>query len=385
MEALGQKLSREPFTSGNSIDLLENGPATYAAMTGIIAAAKTRIDMESYEFDADEGLKFADLLLAERRKGVEVNLIYDAWGSLGTPDALFKRLREGGVRVLEYNPLDPLTTSPIDFNKRDHRKLLGIDNQVAITGGVNISRVYEIRHANAVAPRDPDEMSWRDTDVVIRGAVVDQFDRMFMKTWQEQKGEPLPQPPPAVSETPGGAVVQALDGAPDDDRPLIYRTLVVAITLARTSIHLTTGFFVPTPDLARLLEDAARRGVDVEIVVPAESDSEMAVAAGRSDYGELLEAGVKIFERQGRVLHAKTAVVDHAWATIGSSNLDWRSVIFNNEIDAVVIDQHFGDVMEAMFAQDLAHSKQIDLATWRARPLLERLREFEADLVATLL
>jgi cardiolipin synthase len=148
---------------------------------------------------------------------------------------------------------------------------------------------------------------------------------------------------------------------------------------------LTTGFFVPTPDLARLLEDAARRGVDVEIVVPAESDSEMAVAAGRSDYGELLEAGVKIFERQGRVLHAKTAVVDHAWATIGSSNLDWRSVIFNNEIDAVVIDQHFGDVMEAMFAQDLAHSKQIDLATWRARPLLERLREFEADLVATLL
>uniref|UniRef100_UPI0005C16416 phospholipase D-like domain-containing protein n=1 Tax=Muricoccus aerilatus TaxID=452982 RepID=UPI0005C16416 len=178
---------------------------------------------------------------------------------------------------------------------------------------------------------------------------------------------------------------QAIDGAPDSDQPLIYRTLLATIALAQKSIHLTTGYFVPTPDLARALTDAARRGVDVQIVVPGQSDSSVAIAAGRAAYGDLLEAGVRIHERQGKILHAKTAVVDGAWSAIGSSNLDWRSAVWNNEINAIILGREFGERMEALFRQDVAASRAVDLVAWRRRGLDQRLQELQAKLVETLL
>jgi len=150
-------------------------------------------------------------------------------------------------------------------------------------------------------------------------------------------------------------------------------------------VHLTTGFFVPTPDLVRALEAAARRGVDVQVIVPGHGASDAAVAAGRLKYGDLLEAGVGLHEFQGRVLHAKTAVIDGAWSAVGSSNLDWRSTVWNNEIDAVILGADFGRQMEAMFRADIAASKTIDLAGWRRRGLGERVRELRAKLVEELL
>jgi len=180
-------------------------------------------------------------------------------------------------------------------------------------------------------------------------------------------------------------LVQAIDGAPDNGQPLIYRTLLATIALARTSVHLTTGFFVPTPDLKRALEAAARRGVDVQVIVPSRNTSEAAVAAGRAKYGDLLEAGVKLHELQGRILHAKTAVIDGAWSAVGSSNLDWRSTVWNNEIDAIILDAGFGAEMEAVFRADVAASNTIDLASWRRRGLGERVRELQAKLVEELL
>ena len=206
-----------------------------------------------------------------------------------------------------------------------------------------------------------------------------------METWREQRGPSIPEPPATPGLVRGSALVQAIDGAPGDGRPLIYRTLVAAIMLARKSVHLTTGFFAPTPDLAHVLKDAVRRGTDVEIIVPAHSDSSMAIEAGRARYEDLLEAGVKIYERQGVVLHAKTAVIDGVWAAVGSSNLDWRSVLWNNEIDAVILDQPFGARMEVMFQDDVAASRPINLQTWNARPLAERLQELEASLIESLL
>ncbi len=312
-----------------------------------------------------------------------MNPIYDAWGAAGTPAALFDRLRKGGVRVLEFNPLRPNERVPVELNKRDHRKLLCVDGRVAITGGVNISSVYE----NTPKPRgtDPGQQAWRDTDVRIEGPVVAQFEHYFMETWRQQRGPALAEPPPTPATQPGTTVVQAIDGAPDSEQPLIYRTLLAAITLSQRSIHLTTGFFVPTPDVARALIAAARRGVDVELVVPGLSDSSAAVAAGRAKYGELLEAGVKIHERQGRILHAKTAVVDGAWSAVGSSNLDWRSTVWNNEIDAIILGTEFGGQMEAMFADDVRASHTITLGAWRRRGLGERVQEIRAKLVETLL
>ena len=383
MREEGERAARKPFLPGNRADLLIDGPASFAALAGAINAAAVRIDMESYEFDPQAGGQFAALLLAARARGVSVNLVYDGWGAFGTPEAVFERLRQGGVRVLKYNPLGPNRRVGINLNKRDHRKLLCVDGRVAITGGVNISRVYE-NLPGRPAPT-PDDAAWRDTDVRIEGPVVAQFEHYFAETWRDQHGAPLAPPPPTPSTPRGDLLIQAIDGAPGNGHPLIYRTLISAIALSRHSVHLTTGFFALTQDLARALRAAARRGVDVQIVVPARNTSNAATEAGRASYEDLLADGVGIHERLHRVLHAKTAVIDGTWSAIGSSNLDWRSVVWNNEIDAIIIDRGFGARMEALFARDVAASRTIDLAAWRGRPLAERVREWSARLVQVLL
>jgi cardiolipin synthase len=369
-----ERIAQWPFVGGNAVELLRDGPATYAAMTAAITAAKQRVDMESYTFDTAEGGKFAELLLAKRAEGVDVDLIYDAWGSLGASSAMFARLRQGGVRVLEVHPLGPIHA--LDFNRRDHRKLLVTDAAVAITGGVNISEVYETPRAD-----DPNALPWRDTDVRIEGPAAAEFERAFLSTWRRQKGGPIPEPPPTPEARPGDTRVLAIAGDPNTQRPLIYRALLVAITLARSSIHLTTGFFAPPPDLLHALERAARSGVDVRLVVPAHSTNEPAILAGRADYEDLMEAGVHIYERQNVVLHAKTAVIDGAWSAVGSSNLDERSVVFNNEIDAVILGSAFAQKMEAMFGDDIAASREIDPRQWAERPFTERLDEWWARLL----
>ena len=383
MREQGERFAHVPFLTGNHVELLIDGPASFAALAAAIRSARTRVDMESYEFDDIAGGAFADLLLAARRRGTEVNLIYDAWGANETKPELFDRLRQGGVKVLEYNPLRPNARVPIKVNARDHRKLLCVDGRIAITGGVNISRVY--RNTSRHAAADPDDEAWRDTDVRIEGPVVAQFERYFIETWRQQKGPVIADAPPAPPANPKGVTVQAIDGAPDNGQPLIYRTLLAAIALAQASVHLTTGFFVPTPDLMQALEMAAKRGVDVQVIVPGRSTSDAAVAAGRSEYGRLLQAGVKLHEFQNRILHAKTVVIDGAWSAVGSSNLDWRSTVWNNEIDAIVLSAEFGERMEALFQADLSASKAIDLAAWQRRGLGTRLRELKAQAIKHLL
>lgn len=275
--------------------------------------------------------------------------------------------------VLEVNPLRPNARVPLDLNHRDHRKLLVVDGTVAITGGVNADGVYGNRPGTHTT--DPAKMAWRDTDVRIEGPTVAQFQQIFLQTWREQKGPPLDPPPPTPADRQGEAKVQALDGTPE-----LYDTTLAAISLAWRSVHLTTGYFVPTPELAYVLKRAVRRGVDVEIVVPGSSDSALAMAAGRASYEDLLEAGMRIFERQGEVLHAKTAVIDGTWCMVGSSNLDWRSAVLNNEVNAVVLHRHLGDELEALFRTDLAAFREINRRDWTSRPLGERFDEWGARL-----
>ncbi|HTZ69525.1 MAG TPA: phospholipase D-like domain-containing protein [Acetobacteraceae bacterium] len=381
-QSWGEHIAGRPFIAGNNVTIKRNGRQALPALAATIGAARTRIDMESYEFDEDEGARFGALLLQKRRDGLQVHLIYDGWGALGSA-ALVQKLRTSGVTVLNYNPLGLNPRVPIDLNDRDHRKLLVTDGAVAVTGGINITRVNTNRKQPGVT--DPDEMAWRDTDVVVQGPAVAEFQRLFLQTWQLQHGPPLP-PPPATPQTPRGeALVQAIDGTPAAGRPDIYRSLLVAITLAERTVHLTTGFFVPPPDLSGVLQDAARRGVEVSLVLPGHSDSPFALAAGRDTYGPLLHAGVHIYERKGVVLHAKTAVIDGVWSAVGSSNLDWRSVLFNSEIDAVILDRDFGKEMEAMFADDVAQSRIIDPAAWARRGVGERLWEWSASLWSRLL
>lgn len=378
----GEETAGEPFVPGNSVHLLRDGPASYAAMRQAILGARRCVEMESYTFDQGEARAFADLLLETRRRGVDVHLIYDAWGSIGAPAALFDTLRAAGVQVLEFSPIDPGAVVENLVDRRDHRKLLVVDGRVAITGGVNVSDVYLRRSAAA----GHDGAPWRDTDIRVEGPVVAEYQKRFRQTWEQQKGPILHQAladPPAPAA--GDLQVQVVANTPAAKEHTVYRGLLVALALARHSARLTTGFFAPTPDLLEALRAAARRGVEVELLVPSRSTSDLAIKAGRSYYEDLLEDGVRIYEFQGRVLHAKTVVIDGDWSTVGSSNLDWRSVVFNNEINTVILSREFGGELEAMFHDDLGQAKAIDLASWKHRRFAERFNEWKARLFEVVL
>jgi cardiolipin synthase A/B len=385
LRAEDEHISHLRFHGGNRVTLLASGDGADDAMEQAIGAATTRIDMETYTFDPDRQAPFAKLLLDKSAEGVDVYLIYDAWGSVDVPARLFQALRAGHVHVLEFNPLGPNLRVPVDLNDRDHRKLLVVDGKIAFVGGVNISPVYHNPPPPPGSPENADTLPWVDEDVRIEGPAVAEFEHLFQQTWHEQNGPPMATPPAPLAQKPGSALVEAVAGTPGKHRTAIYQTLLLAIAQAHDSVQLTTGFFAPTPELLHTLERAARRGVDVSLIVPDHSTSWLTIAAGRADYGALLKAGVHIMERQGAVLHAKTALIDGDYAIIGSSNLDWRSVVYNNEIDAVVIDQTFGRELAAQFAQDAARSRTITLPDWENRPLAERLRELVAKMVEPLL
>ena len=387
--AFEQAIVGSPLVVGNDVVLLENGEATYAAMFAAINAATDHINIESYIFEDDEvGQQFADALIAKQLQGVQVNLLYDSVGAWGTPPEFFDRLRQAGIAVLEFNPVNPLVAKKAwEINHRDHRKLLVVDGQVAFLGGINISNVYSSGSSPSASHGSHNtEAGWRDTDVQIKGPAVAEFQRLFIETWQKQRGHPLAEktyfPPLTVQ---GREIVRAIGSTPDDPYSLIYLTLMSAIANAQKQILITNAYFVPDPQLVEELLAAAARGVDVQLILPGNSDSALVLQAGRSHYATLLAGGVKIYERQAAVLHAKTALVDGVWACVGSSNLDWRSALDNDEINAVILGRAYGQQMQAAFARDVAASTAITLESWSDRSLLQRIKELGASLWERLL
>ena len=377
--ALEQAIVGTPLVAGNRAVLLEDGPATYRAMLAAISAAKDHINLETYIIEDDEmGRQFADLLLARQAAGVQVHLIYDSVGCIRTPREFFERLKEGGVQVLEFNPVNPLTAKKgWQVNNRDHRKLLLVDGRTAFIGGINISNVYSSGSSpTRSTPSSPKSGGWRDTQIQIDGPVVAEFQKLFLATWEKQHGPPLAGKNyfPALSPR-GNELVRSIGSSYDDPHSLIYLTLISAITNAEKSVHLTNAYFVPDPQMLQALLDAARRGVDVTLILPALSDSNLVFHAGRSYYTELLAAGVKIYERGGGVLHSKTVVIDGVWSCIGSTNLDWRSFLHNDEVNAVILGPEFAQQMQAMFERDLAASTAITAEAWARRPLRFKLKE----------
>ena len=389
--ALEQAISDSPLTAGNRVRLLEDGPATYRAMLATIATARDHINMESYIFeDDDTGKQFSDALLAQQARGVQVNIVYDSVGTLGTKPEFFGRLRDGGIKLLEFNPVNPLAAKAgWDVNQRDHRKLLIVDGRTAFLGGINISGVYSggsFSRGSGNRPSDkPGDTAgkkpaktqpWRDTDLQIDGPVVAEFQKLFMDTWTKQKGEPLAARDYYPTLTAQGVeVIHAIGSSPDDEYSLIYATLISAIDNAETEVLLTNAYFVPDPQLRASLKSAVARGVDVKIILPGTSDSALVFHAGRSYYDELLKAGVKLFERRDVMLHSKTALVDGVWSTVGSTNLDWRSFLHNQELNAVVLGESFGNQMRAAFEADLMRAEPIALREWRRRTLDLRAKE----------
>jgi len=389
--ALEQAVSDEPLVLGNRVVILENGPDTYAAMFSAIAGASDSINMETYILEDDEvGRKLADALIAKQAQGVQVNLIHDAVGTLGTAKEYFQRLSDAGINVLAFNPVNPLEAKAgWTVNQRDHRKLLVIDGRSAVLGGINISSVYSssVRGSSGGSMSggsrgdDKKSLPWRDTDLLIEGPVVAPLQKLFMETWQAQKGKPLaPRQYFPALQARGTEVVRAIGSAPDEPFSQIYVTLISAINSAESEILLTNAYFVPDPQLMSALVGAVKRGVDVKLIVPSTTDSSLVFHAGRSHYEPLLRGGVKLYERREALLHAKTAAIDGVWATVGSTNLDWRSFLHNQELTAVILGTDFGAKMRAAFERDLAVSQPITLEAWERRPISTRAKEMFARL-----
>jgi cardiolipin synthase A/B len=377
-----EALSRFPLTIGNKVTLLRDGPATYRAMYQAIREAKDHINLETYIFRDDEiGRELADLLIERQRSGVQVNVIYDSVGSILTPRVLFETMQQAGIKVLEFNPVNPTETRKrYILEHRDHRKILIVDGRIAFTGGINYDSVYSGgSFSSPKRVKGPDKTPWRDTHVRVEGPAAAEFQRLFLETWRKQKGEPLPARRyfPPLSK-PNHQIVRAIGSTPDSGISVLHATLLSAINHAERTVHITNAYFVPDKKLVKALKAAARRGVDVGIILPSQSDFWAPLYAGRSHYADLLEGGIHVYELSEKLLHAKTTVIDGVWSTVGSTNLDPRSLLLNDESDAVILGTDFGEQMEAMFRDDVAHSKEVRRDQWRKRGLGSRVKEFGA-------
>lgn len=366
----------EPLLGGNRVELLEDGPATFEAMYRAIEGARDHVNIESYIVAADgPGEEIARRLADRCAEGVRVNLLFDAFGSLTTSSSFFARLRRCGVSLCEYNPVHPWRALPgLALHRRDHRKLMVVDGRIGFIGGVNISPVY--RTGSAPAGDGSAAPGWRDLHVQVEGPVVQRLQRLFIAQWQRHACAPMQQAryfrPLAPVGTHRVGVVASDAGTRRDP---YYSALLGAIDTARHRVQLTTAYLVPPRRLMRKLIEAAQRGVQVELLLPGVSDSWAALHAGRSHYGRLLQAGVHIHERHDTQLHAKACVIDGVWASIGSSNIDWRSLLHNAEANLVVLDEEFAARVEQVFRCDVALARTIDLATWEQRSAWHRVRE----------
>ena len=367
-----------PLVGGNDGRLLVDGPQTHKAMFDAMSRAREHINIDTYILDAGEiGERLREVLAAKVKQGVKVNLMYDSVGSIKTPKEYFQSLRDAGVAVCEFNPVKKLDR----VNNRNHRKITVVDGRVAFTGGINISETYAASSRRARARQDQEQdkkNGWRDTQVMVEGPVVGQFQRVFLDAWALQDCGPWKDAQFFPKLDPRGSklmkVVRASPGEPSE----MYQELLSAIGKAKARVWLTYGYFVPDPQTKQTLIDAARRGVDVRIVLPGFSDFWAPVFAGRSHYEELLDAGVRIYEWHEALMHAKTAVVDSAWSSVGSTNLDWRSLVHNYEADLIVHDAPFARELERRFQLDMEAAVAVDREQWRKRPPGERMKEWVA-------
>jgi cardiolipin synthase A/B len=353
-------------------------------MFAAMEAAKDYIFVEMYIVEGDEvGQKFSELWLKKQKAGVPVSLLYDSVGSIGTPREFFQRLSDGGVTVAEFNPVNPLKAKEgWDINERDHRKLLVVDGRVGFVGGINISGVYSGGSAKLQRKQGtPDSRPWRDTQVQVEGLAALELQDSYLQSWARASKTPPPGNLKTTVARSGGKdmvrILAAWADKPDEVNP-IYAAFLSAIQNAEKTVHISMAYFVPDPQTMDALKGAAKRGVDVQVILPGFTDFWAVFHAGRSKYDELLEAGVKIHERRERLLHAKTAVIDGVWSTVGSANLDWRSFLHNHELNLVVLGPGFGEQMEAAFRRDLAIATPITLEEWRRRAATDRLKEAAA-------
>lgn len=353
----GQAFSRAagaPLISGNRVRLLQDARENYPAWLQAIRGAKHHVHFESYIiYEDDAGREFADALLAKAQEGVRVRLIYDWMGGLGkTSQRFWNRLRAGGVDVRCYNP--PRLDSPFGWLSRDHRKMIAVDGEIAFIAGLCVGAMWIGNPAKKLEP-------WRDTGVEVRGPAVDEAERAFSQVWA-MLGDPILESEwidNGTQSRAGDMNVRVVATVPSTAGMIRIDELVAA--LARKRLWLTDAYYAGTTSFVQALKAAARDGVDVRLLVPNATDIPAIRFFSRAGYRPLLEAGVRVFEWNGTMLHAKTAVADGIWARVGSTNLNIASWFGNCELDAMVEDESFAREMEEMYLGDLQNATEIVL------------------------
>lgn len=349
------RASDAPLVLGNEVRLLKDARENYPAWLEAIRNAHSFIHFESYIIHEDPvGYEFADSLIAKAREGVHVRLIYDWMGGVGkTSRSFWRYLCSAGVEVLCFNP--PRFDSPFGWLSRDHRKMLGVDGSVAFVSGLCVGKDWTGDPARGIEP-------WRDTGVSIRGPAVADVEQAFAHAWMAAGGSPLPAHETPLRDTipkAGDTPLRVIAGAPGEADVLRLDAIIAAGV--RERLWLTDAYFVGSTAYVQSLRAAARDGVDVRLLVPGSSDISIVKTISRAGYRPLLEAGVRVFEWNGSMIHAKTAVADSRWARIGSTNLNIASWLNNWELDVAIEDPQFAREVEEMFEQDLTNATEIVL------------------------
>jgi phosphatidylserine/phosphatidylglycerophosphate/cardiolipin synthase-like enzyme len=342
-----------PLVGGNAVRVLRDGTENYPAWEQAIGEARHTIHIEMYIFHRDDvGRRFVDLLAAKARQGVAVRLVYDWFGcGMGPRLGLFRPIIDAGGEVRVFNP--PTIATAFGWLRRNHRKLITVDGRVAFVSGICIGRAW-------IGRPDKNQEAWRDTGIEIIGPAVPYADDVFAESWRLAGGNPADCLAGRTPFGPAGAVSLRLIPTEPFQANLLRLDLLVA-TLARKSLWITDAYFIGTGPYLEALKRAAHDGVDVRLLLPKASDVGWIVPVSRSQYRPLLEAGVRIFEWNGTMVHAKTAVADRRWARIGSTNLNLNSWIGNWELDVAIEDDGVAGVMQDHFEADLARSTEIVL------------------------
>ena len=363
-----ERIFKGEFSPATNIQLLWKSSESFKKIFDAVRDAQQFICLQFYIFKNDEtGRELSALLKQKRQEGISVYILYDHFGSFGTPGSFWKEMKKAGIHVISSHPFK--WTAPFHYMHRDHRKLIVIDAEKAFTGGLNIANEYSgfhFKHKGWV---------WRDTGIFLEGPIVNALFKTFKKSWYTWGGEKI--------ELQGKSE-EALRGIPaipifvdsSRGRRRMRRLIYYSINHAKKCISLTTAYFTPSRRMVETLEEAERRGVRVRLLVPGKSDVPAASYAGRAFFSKLLNAGVEIYTYRGEdMLHAKTFIFDECWSIIGSTNLDFQSLRYNDEGNVGILDTGFASQLTEIFEEDMGHSLKVDREQWLKRPLSEKIKE----------
>jgi cardiolipin synthase len=367
-----ERVFKQKFSVATHIQLLWKGRDSFQIIFDAVERAEKLICLQFYIFKNDEtGIALSGLLKRKSQEGVKVYVLYDHFGSFGTPRSFWKEMSLVGIQIRASHPFR--WTAPFYYVHRDHRKLIVIDSRKAFTGGLNIANEYSGFHIRKRS------RGWRDTGILVEGPIVNELFDTFKKSWTTWGGEKIPfQGVP--QETRGNMPEGHIPALPifvysGKGRRRMRNLFRYSIDHAQTSILLTTAYFTPSRRLIERLERSVRRGVKVRLLVPGKSDVPAASYAGRAFFSRLLKAGVEIYTYLGEMLHAKTYLFDQGWSIIGSTNLDYQSLRYNDEGNIGILDRSFASQMTEVFEEDVRNSAKIDEETWRQRPFLQKVKE----------